>query len=95
MVLPSLWFLIGTKSVLASLFYKSLFQALNTKLALSKAYPPQTDGRSERVNQCLEMYLRCCSVHDNPTKWKKWLALAEFWYNSAYHTLHYFGLLPF
>jgi hypothetical protein len=38
------------------------------------------------------MYL-CCSIHDSPTKWKKWLALAEFWYNSAYHTS--LGCSPF
>jgi hypothetical protein len=78
--------------IFTSLFWKSLFQALNTKLALSTAYHPQTDGQSERVNQCLEMYLRC-PIHDNPTKWKKWLALAEFWYNSAYHTS--LGCSPF
>lgn len=78
--------------IFTSLFWKSLFQALNTKLALSTTYHPQTDGQSERVNQCLEMYLRC-SIHDNPTKWKKWLALAEFWYNSAYHTS--LGCSPF
>jgi hypothetical protein len=31
------------------------------------------------------MYLRC-AVHDTPTKWHSWLSLAEFWYNTNYHT---------
>jgi hypothetical protein len=89
----SLWFSIETKcSLITSLFWKSLFQALGIKLALTTAYHPQTEGQSERVNQCLEMYLRC-SIHEAPTTWKKWLALAEFWYNTSYHTA--FGCSPF
>jgi hypothetical protein len=31
------------------------------------------------------MYLRC-AISDSPTQWKKWLPLAEFWYNSSYHS---------
>jgi len=49
------------------------------------AYHPQTDEQTERVNQCLEGYLRC-TVHACPTKWKDWLPLAEFWYNTSYHS---------
>jgi hypothetical protein len=71
--------------VFTSNFWKAFFSALNTKLALTTAYHPQSDGQSERVNQCLEMYLRC-AISDSPTQWKKWLPLAEFWYNSSYHT---------
>jgi hypothetical protein len=78
--------------VFTSLFWKYLFQALGIKLALTTAYHPQTDGQSERVNQCLEMYLRC-SIHEAPNTWKKWLALAKFWYNTSYHTA--LGCSPF
>lgn len=78
--------------VFTSGFWKSLFQALNIKLALTTAYHPQTDGQSERVNQCLEMYLRC-AIHETPNLGKKCLHLAEFWYNSSYHTA--LGCSPF
>jgi hypothetical protein len=38
------------------------------------------------------MYLRCV-IHDCPAKWKKWLPLAEFRYNTSYHTS--IGFSPF
>jgi transposase InsO family protein len=42
-----------------SQFWKQLISLMGVKQQLSTAYRPQTDGQSERVNQCLEMYLRC------------------------------------
>lgn len=75
-----------------STFWKTLFQLMDTKLLMSSSYHPQTDGQTERVNQCLEMYLRCV-VQDSPTHWKSWLSLAELWYNSSYHTA--LGCSPF
>lgn len=71
--------------IFTSLFWRTLFKLLQTKLLLSSAYHQQTDGQTERVNQCLEMYLRC-AVHDAPKQWKAWLSLAELWYNTNYHT---------
>jgi hypothetical protein len=75
-----------------SSFWKALFALSQTKLLMSSSYHPQPDGQTERVNQCLEMYLRC-AVHDSPKQWKAWLPLAEFWYNSNYHTT--LGCSPF
>lgn len=78
--------------IFTSVFWKNLFSLMQTKLMLSTSYHPQTDGQTERVNQCLEMYLRC-AVHDSPKQWISWLPLAEFWYNSTYHTS--LGCSPF
>jgi len=59
---------------------------------MSSSYHPQTDGPTERLNQCLEGFLRC-SVHSCPKQWAKWLPHAEFWYNTSYHSA--LGRSPF
>lgn len=59
---------------------------------MSSAYHPLTDGQTERVNQCLETYLRCFA-HACPAKWNSWLHLAEFWYNTSPHST--LGKSPF
>ena len=41
-----------------SRFWKSLQEEMGTKLCLSTAYHPQTDGQSERTIQTLEDMLR-------------------------------------
>jgi len=71
--------------IFLSSVWRELFTLLDTKLFYSTAYHPQTDGQTERVNQCLEMYLRC-AVHHTPHKWKSWLSLAELWYNTSWHS---------
>lgn len=71
--------------VFLSLFWKELLKGLKTELKFSSAYHPQTDEQTERVNKCLEYYLRCMSSH-KAKEWCKWLPLAEFWYNSNYHS---------
>jgi hypothetical protein len=54
--------------VFTSNIWQKLFKLVGTDLKMSSAYHPQTDGQTERVNQCLETYLRCF-VHTCPTKW--------------------------
>eukprot|EP00253_Pinus_taeda_P018408 PITA_18408 len=59
--------------------------SLCTQLAHSSSYHPQYDGKTKIVNKCLEGYLHCF-VSDKQTKWIKWLPLAEWWYNTSFHT---------
>jgi len=79
-------------TIFVSSSWKELFKLYKVTLNLSTAYHPQTYGQTERVNQCLEMYLRC-SIQDSPTTWKSWLSLAQLWYNSSYHSS--IGCSPF
>jgi hypothetical protein len=68
-----------------SKFWRSLHQALKTKLEFNSAYHPQTDGQIERVNQVLQDMLRSC-VLTYSKNWEDSLAFAEFSYNNGYHT---------
>ncbi|KAK1693984.1 hypothetical protein QYE76_010681 [Lolium multiflorum] len=71
--------------IFLSKFWTEIFTAMKISLHFSTAYHPETDGQTERVNQCLEQYLRCMASQE-PKKWGAWLPAAEFWYNSCYHT---------
>lgn len=68
-----------------SQFWSQLFKLLGTKLKHSTAYHPQPYGQIERINQCLETFLRCMTS-DKPKHWAKWITMAEWWYNTTYHT---------
>jgi hypothetical protein len=93
--------------IFTSAFWRELFHLTSTKLRLSSSYHPQTDGQTERVNQSLEAFLRCFA-QACPQRWAQWLSLAEYWYNTNWHSAlnkspfeilynhppHHFGLVP-
>nr|GEV57852.1 putative reverse transcriptase domain-containing protein [Tanacetum cinerariifolium] len=66
-------------------FWKSLQKALGTRLDLSTAYHPETDGQSERTIQTLEDMLRACAM-DFGKNWDTHIPLVEFSYNNIYHS---------
>ncbi|GJT51436.1 putative reverse transcriptase domain-containing protein [Tanacetum coccineum] len=68
----------------ASHLWQALQKALGTKLNMSTAYHPETDGQSERTIQTLEDMLRAC-VMDFGGSWDTHLPLVEFSYNNSYH----------
>jgi len=75
-----------------SRFWKCLQEALGTKLNISIAYHPQTDGQSERTIQILEDMLRLC-ILDFKDKWIKYLPLVEFAYNNSFQAT--IGMAPY
>ncbi|GJY89703.1 putative reverse transcriptase domain-containing protein [Tanacetum coccineum] len=68
-----------------SRFWQSIQEALGTRLDMSTAYHPQTDGQSERTIQTLKDMLRAC-VLDFGGSWDVHLPLVEFSYNNSYHS---------
>nr|GEX68693.1 putative reverse transcriptase domain-containing protein [Tanacetum cinerariifolium] len=69
----------------ASQLWQALQEVLGTKLHMSTAYHPETNGQSERTIQTLEDMLRAC-VMDFGGSWDTHLPLVEFSYNNSYHT---------
>ncbi|GMJ00625.1 hypothetical protein HRI_003731700 [Hibiscus trionum] len=82
----------NSDKIFTSLFWKELMKKLGTVSHLSSAYHLETDDQTERLNKCLEQYLRSlCFL--KPHTWATWLPQAEWWYNSNFHTA--LGLTPF
>lgn len=78
--------------VFLSRLWQEQFHLADVQLHMSLTYHPQYDGQIEKVNECLETFLRCF-VHACTNRWSKWLSFAQFWYNSSTHFAT--GLSPF
>ena len=65
-------------------FWTELFSCLGTQLAHISSYHPQSDGKNEIVNKCLEGYL-CFFAFNKHRQWVKWFPLAKWWYNISFH----------
>jgi len=72
----------------SSKFWKSLHEAMGTKLDFSSAYHPQTDGQTKRINQIIENMLRA-RVLTYAKDWEKSLTYTEFSYQAS------LGMSPF
>nr|GEU47307.1 putative reverse transcriptase domain-containing protein [Tanacetum cinerariifolium] len=66
-------------------FWQMVQKALGKRLNLSTAYHPQTYGQSECIIQTLKDMLRACII-DFGGSWDVRIPLAEFSYNSSYHS---------
>ncbi|KAE9063158.1 hypothetical protein PF010_g29116 [Phytophthora fragariae] len=75
-----------------SYLWQHLFRLLGTRLDMSTADHPQTDGQTERVNRVLEDILRSVCAAE-PTKWSVLLPQVEFALNNAVHSST--GFTPF
>ncbi|ETI35050.1 hypothetical protein F443_18556, partial [Phytophthora nicotianae P1569] len=74
-----------------SAFWSHLLKLLGTRLLMSTATHPKTDGQTERVNRVLEDVIR--SYATSFSSWSDFLALAEFVLNNGVHASS--GLTPF
>ena len=75
-----------------SRFWQTLQSVLGSKLTMSSAYHPQTDGQSERTIQSLEDLFRTY-VLDHLGAWDKVLPLINFTYNNSFHAS--IGMAPY
>lgn len=69
-------------SLFTSTWFGTMCEYLATRRLFSTAFHPQTDGQTERMNQTLEVYLRCY-VNYEQSDWATLLASAEHAMNAA------------
>ncbi|KAE9001679.1 hypothetical protein PF011_g13646 [Phytophthora fragariae] len=74
-----------------SAFWTRLFALLGTRLLMSTAAHPETDGQTERVNRVLEDVLR--SYATSFASWSSFLPMVEFALDNSTHAST--GLTPF
>jgi hypothetical protein len=72
--------------VFTSKLWQELFKLSGTKLCLSFAFRPQTDGQSELTNKIITVYLHCMAG-DRPRSWLRWLPWAEYCYNTSFQSV--------
>ena len=65
-------------------FWRAVCGQLGTRLNLSTAFHPETDGQTERVNRVLEEFLRAF-VTPSQDNWDLLLPMAEFAINNSVH----------
>lgn len=65
-----------------SMFWATLFERFGTKLAVSSAYHPQTDGQTERMVRTMKEMLRG-AINHKQTDWIDKLSALELAYNNA------------
>ncbi|PKI35902.1 hypothetical protein CRG98_043708 [Punica granatum] len=79
-------------SYFTSKYWNSFVTALGTKLNLTTAFHPESDGQSEKTIQTLEDMLRACIIEFHGG-WDDYLPLMEFAYNNSYQSS--IGMAPY
>lgn len=66
-------------------FWIKLFKFQGVSLAYFLVYHLQSDGQTEIFNKRLEEFLQCFTG-DKAKHWHQWLTLAEWWFNTNFHS---------
>lgn len=69
-----------------SAFWATLMEKAGTKVALTTAYHPQSDGQSERTNRTIKAMLRLLVIEKPEIPWVEMLPSIELAHNSTPHT---------
>lgn len=64
--------------------WSQMWAHMGTRLDMSTAYHPQTDGQTERTNRTIQALIRMY-VTDRKGDWEDWLQMAAAAYNSTVH----------
>ena len=75
-----------------SIFWKELQKLMGTKLLMSMAFHPQTDGATEQANRLIALILRIV-VDNNQKNWSEKCSMIEFTINSSVNATT--GYAPF
>jgi hypothetical protein len=59
-------------TVFTSTFWQELMRLMGTKLQMTMAFHPHSDGQSESANRVILMYMRCLTG-DRSREWLRWL----------------------
>ena len=73
-------------------YWKTLMSAIGTKLKMSTAYHPETDGQTEKINQSMEIYFRHY-VNCKQNNWVSFLPITQLAHNNKKSDTT--GLTPF
>ncbi|MCO5592033.1 hypothetical protein L7F22_046027 [Adiantum nelumboides] len=68
-----------------SLFWKAIWENIDTRLQFSSSFHPQTDGQSEIANSVVLDLLKSY-ISNQKTQWERYLPLVEFAYNNTIHS---------
>ena len=72
---------------MTSLFWKGMFENLGTKLKISLAYHPKTDGQSKVAHSSvLDLLKSYVGEVAQANQWEKYLPLVEYAYNNTVHS---------
>ncbi|MCO5551934.1 hypothetical protein L7F22_005441 [Adiantum nelumboides] len=84
--LPAIWSIVSDHDPrMTSLFWRGLFENMDTTLKFTSSFHPQTAGQSEEANFTVLDLLKCY-VSEHKEKWEQYLPLVEYAYNNTVHS---------